>query len=243
MKINPKIKEMIIFSGGGALVYRELDNLAIKKGENVFAIEQVPSSFDDNTIVVDLKDNKSSKLVQVIVKKPDKNFIEKAINRERDASNEILAQGIDIRQELRQELVDICEGLRSYTYNDSFSEFTIIIDSAEDEIISIKIAYFVADKRLVWIPNLQIDIDESEKTATLNGQILVDNQINNNFENIELNFVEFDGIDRVNNELDGLIPNIQNFANFNEAQEVNAYSQGQVQQKLNKNLRAMKKLM
>ncbi|MFX1535920.1 MAG: DUF4140 domain-containing protein [Promethearchaeota archaeon] len=194
MKINPPHNRFIIFSGGGGLVLRE-QTIKLSAGRNVIEIQDVPSSFDEDTVSVELEGSEAE-LIQIVVKKPDRRFVEDAMQRERQASERILSESVDIRTELREELLTICEGIRSYRYEDSFSELIITIDSKKEEMGKIMISYFLDDGRIWWTPSIQVDIGENDKEARITGYILVENQTTLNFEDVELGFVEFEGVGR-----------------------------------------------
>ncbi|MFX0066030.1 MAG: DUF4140 domain-containing protein [Candidatus Hermodarchaeota archaeon] len=194
MKINPPHNRFIIFSGGGGLVLRE-QTIKLSAGRNIIEILDVPSSFDEDTVSVELEGSEAE-LIQIVVKKPDRRFVEDAMQRERQASERILSESVDIRTELREELLTICEGIRSYRYEDSFSELIITIDAKKEEMGKIMISYFLDDGRIWWTPSIQVDIGENDKEARITGYILVENQTTLNFEDVELGFVEFEGAGR-----------------------------------------------
>ena len=45
MLIDPKVKSIVIFNGGGGIVEREM-KLTVQQGINEFQIQNVPASFD-----------------------------------------------------------------------------------------------------------------------------------------------------------------------------------------------------
>jgi hypothetical protein len=194
MKINPPYSRFIIFSGGGGLALREHE-IKLSAGRNIIEVQDVPSSFDEDTVTVELEETEA-KLIQVVVKKPERQFVEDAMRREREASERILSASVDIRSELREEVLNICEGIRSYRYEDSYSELIVTIDSAKDEMGKLTISYFMDDPRIWWTPSIQIDMENNEKDVRITGYILVENQTNLSFEDVELSFVEFEGATR-----------------------------------------------
>ncbi len=195
MKLNPPYSRFIIFSGGGGLAFRE-QTIKLVASRNNLEIEGVPSSFDEETVTVELEET-DAKLVQIVVKKPDRRFVEDAMRREREASEGILSKSVDVRTERREELLRICEGLRAYRYEDSFSQLHVVVDSDKEQMAKIKIAYFIDDgERLWWTPSIQANLSENEKEARITGSILVENHTTLDFENVELGFVEFEGVGR-----------------------------------------------
>ena len=189
MKINPIITQFVIFSGGGGLVSRS-QSINLIAGKNIFEVQDVPSSFIGETVKVELE-NVEAKLTQIVIKKPDQAFVDSAMNRERQASERILKEATDVRTELREELLGICEGLRSYIYEDSNSELTLTFDSKTETIGKIKITYMIDDPRIYWTPSLQVNMSMNEEEASLTGYILVENGLNINFDDVDLKFVEF----------------------------------------------------
>ncbi|MFW9990706.1 MAG: hypothetical protein ACFFD4_01480 [Candidatus Odinarchaeota archaeon] len=192
MKIDPPYLKFIVFSGGGGLVIREQD-IKLGIGENVIEVQNVPSSFDEDTVAVELIETEAE-LIEIVVKKPDKRFVEDTLSRERLASEKILSESVDLRTEIREELLSLCEGVQARRYEDSSSEFVVIVDSKkEEDTAKINISYFIGDPRVWWTPTLQIDLDESNN-ARMTGYILVENQTNLAFKDINLEFAEFEGV-------------------------------------------------
>ncbi|MFW9917168.1 MAG: hypothetical protein ACFFGZ_16295 [Candidatus Thorarchaeota archaeon] len=192
MKINPPYLKFIVFSGGGGLVIRE-QGIKLTPGRNILEVQDVPSSFDEDTVAVELE-NTEAKLIEIVAKKPDRRFVEDAMSRERRASEKILSESVDMRTEIRSELLRICEGVQARRYEDSPSDFGIIIDAEKEEQGTIQISYFIGDSRIWWTPSLQIDLNDDKARVT--GYILVENHTNLNFEDVELEFAEFEGVRR-----------------------------------------------
>ncbi|MHA2272607.1 MAG: hypothetical protein ACXACI_12145 [Candidatus Hodarchaeales archaeon] len=192
LKINPPYLKFIVFSGGGGLVIRE-QGIKLTPGRNILEVQDVPSSFDEDTVAVELE-NTEAKLIEIVAKKPDRRFVEDAMSRERQASEKILSESVDMRTEIRSELLRICEGVQARRYEDSASDFGIIIDAEKEEQGTIRISYFIGDSRIWWTPSLQIDLNDDKARVT--GYILVENHTNLNFEDVELEFAEFEGVRR-----------------------------------------------
>ncbi|MHA1313843.1 MAG: hypothetical protein ACTSRB_08060 [Candidatus Helarchaeota archaeon] len=193
MKINPPITRAIIFSGGGGLVVRQQKMKAVP-GKNVFEVLEVPASFDPDTTTVEIKTGQPEKvkLVQLSVKLPDKKTVEMVINRERTASDNIITNATDLRAESRHKILNICESAYYRQYEDMYGELNIIVKSEIEDEIDITIKYFILDPRIRWTPTLQVDLDEKNKTANIIGYINVNNNSDFLFENVELEFAEFE---------------------------------------------------
>jgi len=192
LKINPPITEAIIFSGGGGLVIRE-QKVKISPGKNTLEILEVPSSFDPDTVTVEIESEYQNrvKLTQVSINLPDKTISEMVISREKNASNNIITNATDLRAESRQKILSICESAYYRQYEDMTGELNIIINSELDVEIKLSIKYFFNDTRICWTPGVQVDLD-ANNNATIIGYINVDNNSDFNFENVELKFAEFD---------------------------------------------------
>ena len=77
MLIDPKVRKLDIFNGGGAIIEREI-KLSLNQGINKFEIANVPASFDPNSADIKLdyitpEDKEYISLQQTIVSLPDKN--------------------------------------------------------------------------------------------------------------------------------------------------------------------------
>ena len=190
MKINPQIKEAIIFSGGGGLAIRE-QKVKILPGKNTLEILEVPSSFDAETITVEIETEHKDgiKLVQVSVSLPDKTISDMVISREKSAANQIISQATDLRTG-RNEILRICESAYYRQYEDMKGELTVIIQSDLEAEIQLTIKYFFTDMRIRWKPGIQVDLNEN--TARMVGYINVNNNSDFIFENVELKFAEFE---------------------------------------------------
>jgi len=193
LRINPPITDAIIFSGGGGLVIRK-QKVRVTPGKNILEIMDVPASFDPETITVELKGEQlnSIKLSQISVKLPDRTIANMVIQRERNASNNIITNATDLRAESRKQILAICESAYYRQYEDMMGELNITIQSDIEGEVIIVIKYFIIDMRIRWKPGVQVDLDEKNNVATIVGYINVDNNSDFIFENVELEFAEFE---------------------------------------------------
>lgn len=202
MLIDPKVKKLVIFNGGGGIVEREI-KLTVQQGANEFEIANVPASFDPNTADIKLEhqnqeDVNNITLQQTILALPDAKNVQQLINREKSAANNIIAYAIDFTRELREQVSTICEASSYRTYADMKGTFDFIINSTKEGEVIVKITYFVSDLRIKWETNLDVKISDDGKTAELEANIIVNNQTGFSYDNVELGFAIFElpGVDR-----------------------------------------------
>jgi len=196
MLIDPKVKSIVIFNGGGGIVEREM-KLPVQQGINEFQIQNVPASFDPNSADIKLEhltpeDKESITLQQTVISLPDYKNAEQLIGREKSAANSIISYAIDFTRELRENVLNICEASSYRMYFDMKGTFNFIINSTKDGEIIVKIIYFLSDVRIRWNTTLQVNINEDGKTAEIEGFIVVDNQTGFTYENVELGFAIFE---------------------------------------------------
>lgn len=196
MLIDPKVKSLVIFNGGGGIVEREM-KLSVQQGINEFEIQNVPASFDPNSADIRLEhitpeDKESITLQQTIITLPDYNNSEQIIDREKSAANSIISYAIDFTREMREKVSSICEASSYKTFADMKGTFNFIINSTKEGEIIVKILYFLSDVRIKWDTTLQVNINEDGKTAEIEGFIVVDNQTGFSYENVELGFAIFE---------------------------------------------------
>jgi len=196
MLIDPKVKSLIIFNGGGGIVQREM-KLSLNQGSNEFQIQNVPASFDPNSADIRLEhvnpeDKEIISLQQTIVSLPERNNAQQIIDREKSAANSIISYAIDFTREMRQTVSGICEASSYRTYADMIGTFNFIINAKKESEVIVKILYFVNDIRIKWETNLQININDDGKSAEIEGFIVVNNQTGFSYENVDLGFAIFD---------------------------------------------------
>jgi len=193
LRINPPITDAIIFSGGGGLVIRK-QKVKVTPGKNNLEIMDVPASFDPETITVELEGEQldNIKLHQLSVKLPDRTIVDMVIQRERNASNNIITNATDLRAESRKQILAICESAYYRQYEDMMGKLDIIVQSDIEGEINLSIKYFIIDMRIRWKPGVQVDLDEKNQAAKIVGYINVDNNSDFIFENVELEFAEFE---------------------------------------------------
>lgn len=232
MLIDPKVKSLVIFNGGGGIVEREM-KLSIQPGINEFEIQNVPASFDPNSADIKLEhitleDKELITLQQTIITLPDYNNSQQIIDREKSAANSIISYAIDFTREMREKVSNICEASSYKTFADMKGTFNFIINSTKEGEVIVKILYFLSDVRIKWDTMLQVNIEEGGKAAEIEGFIVVDNQTGFTYENVELGFAIFELPTPPPNDID-----------YYEANAPEQMSQG-VMNEL-KNLRAVKK--
>ena len=196
MLIDPKVKSLIIFNGGGGIVQREM-KLSLNQGSNEFQIQNVPSSFDPNSADIRLEhvnpeDKEIISLQQTIVSLPERNNAQQIIDREKSAATSIISYAIDFTREMRQTVSSICEASSYRTYADMIGTFNFIINAKKESEIIVKILYFVNDVRIKWETNLQVNINSDGKSAEIEGFIVVNNQTGFSYENVEIGFAIFE---------------------------------------------------
>ncbi|MBN1802685.1 MAG: hypothetical protein JW891_14330 [Candidatus Lokiarchaeota archaeon] len=196
MSINPNVKEVIIFNAGGAIVKREM-KLSLQQGANHFHIQNVPASFDPNSAEILLEhlipeDKQAISLQQTIVSLPDRNNSQQVIDREKSAANSIISYSIDFTREMREKISNICEASSYRTFNDMNGIFDFVINAQKESEVIVKIQYFVQDIRIKWQTSLQVNIDDNNKKADIEGFIIVDNQTGFSYDNVELSFAIFE---------------------------------------------------
>jgi len=195
MLIDPKVKKLDIFNGGGAIVEREI-KLSLNQGINKFEIANVPASFNPNSadITLDyikLEDKEYISLQQTIVSLPDRSNSNQIIDREKSAANSIISYAIDFTREMREKVSSICEASSYRTYADMIGTFDFIINAKREGEIIVKINYFVSDIRIKWETTLNVNIDNDNK-AEIEGFIVVDNQTAFTYDDVDLGFAIFE---------------------------------------------------
>ena len=168
--------------------------IKVAPGKNEFEIIDVPASYDPEQVTVELKGENLNniKITQLSLKLPDRTIVNMVIQRERNASNNIISSATDLRAESRKEILAICESAYYRQYEDMLGELSIIVQSDIEGEINLSIKYFFNDTRIRWKPGVQVDLDEKSNNATIIGYINVDNNSDLLLENVELKFAEFD---------------------------------------------------
>src|SRR5271157_2037101 len=194
MKINPQPTKFIIFSGGGGLVFRQQE-VKVSPGINTFEIDEVPAAFDPKTVTVELlnaPEGESIELVQIDVKRPDKNIMNQFIQREKSAATNIINASTDLRGQNRDKIITMIESTHYRAYEDVTASFSVILSSKVDATIDLGIRYFLEDARIKWEPSLHISMDQDTGQASLEGFILVMNNSDFAYPQCELQFAEFE---------------------------------------------------
>ena len=154
----------------------------------------MPASYDPEQVIAELEGENLDKIkiTQLSLKLPDRTIVNMVIQRERNASNNIISSATDLRAESRKEILAICESAYYRQYEDMLGELDIRIQSDIEEEITLSIKYFFNDTRIRWKPGVQVDLNEKNNVATIIGYINVDNNSDILLENVELKFAEFD---------------------------------------------------
>lgn len=232
MVINPPCKKFVIFSGGGGLIYRS-QIVEVPTGRTIIDIGDVPASFDPNTTTVELIDvNGDASVAQIDVRRPDKRIMDMFINREKSASDTIIQSSTDLRGSNRQKIIQICESAYYRRYEDMTGSISVVVDAKENSNFTLQIKYFIEDSRIKWKPTIRVNIDEKTKKANIEGYIMVMNNSDFSFENVELQFAEFDLVSDVGEE--GFLEEIA----FEQAAQTNM-----PKTKMLQNLRRVKKFI
>lgn len=192
MKINPQPTKFIIFSGGGGLVFRQQE-VKVTPGINTFEIDDVPAAFDPKTVTVELVNTPEGvDLVQIDVKRPDKNIMNQFIQREKNAATNIINASTDLRGQNRDKIVTMIESTHYRAYEDVLATFSVILNSRVDATIELEIRYFLEDARIKWEPSMHISMNYDSGEASLEGFILVMNNSDFTYPQCELQFAEFE---------------------------------------------------
>ncbi|KKK43529.1 hypothetical protein LCGC14_0711290 [marine sediment metagenome] len=196
MLIDPKVKKLDIFNGGGGIVEREI-KLPLNQGTNKFEIANVPASFDPNSANIILEyispeDKEYITLQQTIVSLPDKNNSNQIIEREKAAANSIISYAIDFTREMREKVSRICEASSYRTYADMTGTIDFIINAKKESEVIIIINYFINDIRIMWETTLNVNINGVGQPAEIEGFIVVNNQSAFTYEDVELGFAIFE---------------------------------------------------
>jgi hypothetical protein len=198
MKINPPCKKFVIFSGGGGLISRS-QVVETSTGLTSFEISEVPASFDPNTTTIEVLDVVLGEveLVQTDVRRPDKRIVDSFIQREKTASDTIIKASTDLRGTNRDKIIQICESAYYRRYEDMSGTIVVSINAKVPSKFTLQINYFVEDTRIKWKPAIHVNIDKKTKVGKIEGYIMVMNNSDFTFENVELEFADFDLIQEV----------------------------------------------
>jgi hypothetical protein len=188
IEINPDISEFIVFSGGGGLINRQC-NVQLAKGETKLRIRNVPASFDPETFLVELK-GKNIELTEIIIKKPNRQYVEDNLRREAETARRLIQESVDIG-ERRKEIIDICEEVSMRTYLDEEVYVMVRVKTKAATKTDLLISYFIDDGRFSWKPTVTIETGQDGEVVRVQGFIAINNESARLFENIEVSFAEF----------------------------------------------------
>lgn len=192
MNINPIPKRFIIFSGGGGIMER-VQRVRLSTGINTFEIENVPASFDPSTATAFFgEEPEGVNILQVDVKRPDKQIVENFISREKTAASAIIQNATDLRGANRDQIIELIESAHYRRYEDMRGTLTVTIESRNECEAMLCVRYFLEDARIKWEPSLHLSIDENSGTATVEGFILAMNNSDINYPRCEVEFAEFE---------------------------------------------------
>ena len=235
MLIDPKVTKLDIFNNGGAIVQREI-KLSLQQGINDFQIQNISASFDPNSAEIKLEyikaeDKELISLQQTITSLPDKKNANQVISREKSAADNIISHSIDFTHEMRENISGICEANSYRTYADMIGTFDFIINSKIEGEIVVKILYFINDFRIKWSTRLIVKIANNNKTAEMEGFIIVDNQTGFSYNNVDLGFAVFE------------LPNSTLYSSEPEGSIVNLPEQAETQYEFNDDFFAQPNIM
>ncbi len=201
MKINPPCKKFVIFSGGGGLIMR-VQAVEVPAGQTTFEISEVPASFDPNTTTVELTNVVSGEveLIQTDVRRPDKRIVDSFIEREKTASNQIIQASTDLRGTNRDKIIQICESAYYRRYEDMVGLISVSVNAKSPSKFTLQINYFIEDSRIKWKPAIHVTIEKATKKAHIEGYIMVMNNSDFNFEDVEFEFAEFEVVSETGEE-------------------------------------------
>lgn len=192
MRINPPCKKFVVFSGGGGLISRS-QVVDVPAGRTSFEISDVPASFDPNTTMVELLDVTGDvALAQIDVKRPDKRIMDNFITREKTASDNIISASTDLRGSSREKIIQICESAYYRRYEDMLGSISVLLEAKAPSTFTLRVRYFIEDTRIKWRPTVHVNIDPKTHQATLEGYIMIMNNSDFSFENVEVEFAEFE---------------------------------------------------
>ncbi|MHA1733141.1 MAG: hypothetical protein ACTSU5_14430 [Promethearchaeota archaeon] len=193
MKVNPPCKRFVIFSGGGGLVFRS-QLVEVPAGRTTLEVGEVPASFDPNTTSVEVSrvDGGVVDLAQVDVRRPDKRIMDMFLDRERSASDSIIQSSTDLRGANREKIIQICESAYYRRYEDMLGTISVTVDAKEPAKFTLQVKYFVEDSRIKWRPSVHVSLKPDGKHADVEFHIQVLNNTDFNFENVEVQFAEFE---------------------------------------------------
>lgn len=188
LEINPEIAEFTVFSGGGGLILRKA-SVALEKGETKVRIRDVPASFDPETFLVEVL-GKNIELLEIIIKKPNRQYVEDNLRRERDTAQRLIQGSLDMG-ERRKEIIDICEEVSMRTYLDEEVYVMVRLRSPAAVKAEMVISYFIDDSRFRWKPTVTIEVGQDDEEVRVMGFIAVNNESARLFEDIMVSFAEF----------------------------------------------------
>jgi hypothetical protein len=187
VEVNPDISEFIVFSGGGGLINRKAD-VSFPKGETRVRIRGVPASFDPETFLVEI-DAKKLELQEIIIKKPNRQYVEDNLRREATTANRLIQDSVEIG-ERRKEIIEICEEVSLRTYLDEEVYVLVRVKAKSPVKSSLLISYFIDDARFKWKPTVTVEVSDGE-SVRIQGFIAITNDSARLFKGIEVSFAEF----------------------------------------------------
>lgn len=188
IETDPEISEFIVFSGGGGLINRKA-RLSLPKGETRIRIRGIPASFDPETFVVEIKDKKIE-LREMIIKKPNRQYVEDNLRREASCANNLINTSVEIGPR-RRELIEICEEVSLRTYLDEEVFVSVRVKAKQGIKTDLQISYFIDDARFRWKPTVTVEVGENGVDIRVLGFIAITNDSARLFKDIEVSYAEF----------------------------------------------------
>ena len=95
------------------------------------------------------------------------------IQREKDASNQIIQASTDLRGVSRDKIIQICESAYYRRYEDMLETISVSVNAKVASKFTLQINYFIEDSRIKWKPSIHVNIDKVTKKAHIEGYIMV----------------------------------------------------------------------
>jgi hypothetical protein len=186
--IDPHISRFVIFSGGGGLITRDME-AELEKGDNQLQIKGIPASFDPETFNVSIAPKKV-KLLEIVIKKPNRRYVEDSLEREASAATRLINESKDIGTQ-RGEILEICEAISLRTYLDEEVHLLLWLISPSRLKARLQLSYFIDDDRFSWKPTITVDQRGEGDEVRIQGLIAIRNESAVRFDGVEVNFADF----------------------------------------------------
>ena len=187
-KIDPPIKNFVVFSGGGGLITREAA-VTLQAGKNQVIIQEVPASFDPETFVLEF-DDPAVKLREFVIKKPNRQYVDDNLRREGECAKRLINESMELGP-ARPEILEICEAVSLRTFIDEEVYLMVWLEAPVAVEGTLTLSYFIDDVRFKWKPTLIVELDEDWKRCRVKGFIAITNESARRFDDVEVSFADF----------------------------------------------------